>query len=264
MAVALLTTSPAACPADGERTEPLETVEVTGSRAALRKQIQKFVGGVTRNDGDLIGRWRHAICPLVVGVSDEQAHFMRHHLLEIEASARKHGVDDARPCVANLFVIVTEKPEEFIAEWKLRDPGMFRWKTREGVTRSNGAGAVRTWHNAVEVPVGPMGSRITSPVAEYIESVVVLVDAASTRNVTLVQLSDYIAMVSLSQIDATARPEGVQTILNVFANPHETCAMCGLTEWDRAFLNALYRTSYAPKQQRLDIIARMTRALAPR
>ena len=37
-----------------------------------------------------------------------------------------------------------------------------------------------------------------------------------------------------------------------------------LTEWDFAFLNALYRASYSPMHQQRDLRARMVRELAPR
>jgi len=122
-------------------TDPLETVEVTGSRAAVRKEIQTFVSQVTRADGELIGRWRDFICPLVVGVTDQQAQFIRNRLVEIQSTVRKHREDPGKPCKSNLFVIITEDADHVIEEWKQRDPGMFRWKTREGVSRSIGAGS---------------------------------------------------------------------------------------------------------------------------
>jgi hypothetical protein len=38
-----------------------------------------------------------------------------------------------------------------------------------------------------------------------------------------------------------------------------------LTDWDFAFLNALYRVGYySPMHQRMDVSARMSRELAPR
>ena len=93
---------------------------------------------------------------------------------------------------------------------------------------------------------------------------VVLVDARATGKVTLAQLADYISVVSLSQIDLSADLGGVDSILQLFSQPPADVPPAGLTEWDYAFLNGLYRASYSPKDQQRDIEARMVRELAPR
>ena len=100
--------------------------------------------------------------------------------------------------------------------------------------------------------------------AEGITAVVVLVDARATGKVTLAQLTDYIAMVSLAQLDLTVDLGGINSILRLFAQPPPEVPPVALTEWDYAFLHALYRTSYEPVHQRRDIRARMVRELAPR
>jgi hypothetical protein len=260
--------------------EPLETVVVQGTREEqVRREIQVFVSNVTRMDGELIGRWRNYVCPIVAGVSDPQAEFVRQRIIEVYDSVRKRQRKAGQACTPNLFVIISEEADQVIADWKDRDPGMFRWKSREGVSHSKGPGAVRTWHNATEEPsegdpliTGPTepprgtdsGSRIVSSAAEAITAVVVLVDARATGKVTLAQLTDYIAMVSLAQLDLTADVGGIKSILRLFAQPPPEVPPLALTEWDYAFLKALYRTSYEPKNQRGDIRARMVRELAPR
>jgi hypothetical protein len=161
---------------------------------------------------------------------------------------------------------------------------MFRWKSREGVSRSGGAGPVRTWHNAIVEPADgspstgsrlhtnlpsgkpscPLSGRIAAGCWEHITAVVVLVDARATGKVTLTQLADFISVVSLSQIDLSADLGGVDSILRLFAQPPPDVPPAGLTEWDYAFLNGLYRASYSPADQQRDIEARMVRELAPR
>jgi len=258
---------------------PLDTVVVTGTREAIERQIQSFVGSVTRMDGDLIGRWDDRICPMVVGLSDEQAQFMQRRLIDVQNTVRKLKVDKDESCEPNLFVIVTDEAEQVLASWKERDPGMFRWKTRLGVSRSNGSGPVRTWHNAIveRSDGGPVinrdrqpptvklkPSRIESSAVENVRAVVVLVDTRAAGAVTLSQIADYIAMVSLTQLDLTANLGSVNSILKLFSEPRPETPPAALTDWDWAFLNGLYRTSYSPINQRRDIAARMTRELAPR
>ena len=265
-------------------TEPLETVEVTASREKMRREIQTFVHKVTRLEGEFVGRWGVSICPLVVGPSDSQAQFIRHRLVEVQDTVRKYKSDPESKCRPNLFVIITDEAEQLIADWRVRDPGMFRWKSREGVSRSGGVGPVRTWHNAIVEPADgsastgsrlqvpktsgkascPLKGRIEAGCWEHITAVVVLVDTRATGKVTLAQLADYISVVSLSQIDLSADLGGVDSILRLFALPPPEVPPAGLTEWDHAFLNGLYRASYSPMNQQRDIEARMVRELAPR
>jgi hypothetical protein len=260
--------------------DSMETIQVEGSRAEVRKQVQSFVAKVTRMDGDLIGRWRDSICPWVVGLSDAQNEFIRVRLLEVEAKVRMRSAKPDRKCQPNIFVIVTDDADGVLAGWKERDPSMFRWKTREGVSRSDDAGPVRIWHNAVMLRSddGPMSinpgkppsgrlkdSRIVESAKEAISAVVVLLDSKKIGKVTLAQTADYIAMVSLSQIDLRADVGAPNTILKLFADAKTGTAPAALTDWDYAFLNALYRVGYySPMHQRMDISARMSRELAPR
>jgi len=265
-------------------TESLETVEVTASPEKMRREIQTFVHKVTRLEGEFVGRWGNFICPLVVGPADSQAQFIRHRLIEVQDTVRKQKSDANAKCRPNLFVIITDEADQVLADWKERDPGMFRWKTREGVSRSGGTGAVRTWHNAIVEPSdgsASTGSRLQIPKVagsascpllgriekgcwEHITAVVVLVDTRATGKVTLTQLADYISVVSLSQIDLSADLGGVDSILRLFAQPPPDVPPTGLTEWDHAFLNGLYRASYSPMDQQRDIEARMVRELVPR
>jgi hypothetical protein len=264
----------------------METVEVTASREKMRREIQTFVHKVTRLEGEFVGRWGVVVCPMAVGVSDAQAQFIQRRIIEVQNTVRKKKPDPAAECRPNLFVIITNEADRVLAGWKERDPGMFRWKSREGVSHSGGTGPVRTWHNAIEeggdgravtdssqhqlnLPINKpgcalSGSRIVADCWEHITAVVVLVDATATGKVTLAQLTDFISVVSLSQIDLSADLGGVDSILRLFAQPRPEVLPAGLTEWDYAFLNGLYRANYSPMNQQRDIEARMVRELAPR
>jgi hypothetical protein len=245
--------------------ESLESIEVTASRAEKRREIRTFVQKVTRFEGGLVGRWDALICPMVVGVSDAQAQFIRHRLVEVQNTVRKDRPRAKAKCPPNFFVIVTDEPDQVLADWKERDPGMFRWKTREGVSRSAGEGPVRTWHNSILDPAYvPSATRSAADVWEHITTAVILVDARATGKVTLAQLADYISLVGMSQVDLSANPGGVDSILQLFSEPPPEIPPAGLTEWDYAFLNGLYRASYSPADQQRDIEARMVRQLVPR
>lgn len=264
--------------------DPLDTVVVTASREKIRREVQAFVHKVTRLEGEFVGRWSGFVCPLVVGVSDAQGQFIQSRIVEVQNTVRKKKPDPDAECRPNLFIIITDEADQVLADWKERDPGMFRWKSRAGVSRSTGTGAVRTWHNAIveasdgrppvqtagalnlplETTGCPLGGRIEAGCWEHITAVVALVDARATGKVTLAQLADFISVVSLAQIDLTADLGNVDSILRLFAQPQTEAPPAGLTEWDYAFLRGIYRASYSPKDQQRDIAARMVRELAPR
>lgn len=276
--------------------EPLDTVVVTATREQVRREILTFVHKVTRLEGEFVGRWGEFVCPMAVGVSDEQAQFIQRRIVEVQNTVRKKKPKEGAACQPNVFIIISDEVDEVLADWKERDPGMFRWKSREGVSRSSGTGPVRTWHNAIltvsdvgavvsnptlpqvagnarvstgsrlniSAPSCPLNGRIAAGCWEHINAVVVLVDASATGKVTLAQLADYISVVSLSQIDLSADLGGIDSILRLFAQPRPEVLPSGITEWDYAFLRGLYRVSYSPANQQRDIAARMVRELAPR
>jgi hypothetical protein len=104
-------------------------------------------------------------------------------------------------------------------------------ETRAGPDGLTGVQAVRSH-----------GSRLRAAERQDFNRVVVIVDGARVRGYTLESLSDYIAMVTLAQIDPNARPGEYPTILNLFASGPET-APGGMSEWDQAYLSGLYRST---------------------
>ncbi len=81
-------------------------------------------------------------------------------------------------------------------------------------------------------------SRIRSPLRDDLSQVIIIVDIDQVAGVDLGALADYLAVISLAQIDPELDPGSYDTILSLFApgaNPP-----LGLTDWDRAFLRGLY------------------------
>jgi hypothetical protein len=74
------------------------------------------------------------------------------------------------------------------------------------------------------------------------------------QGLSALQLADYIAMVSLAQINPDADTSGYASILNVFDDPDGSTS---LTSWDLAFLGGLYaakRTAAAQIARRGEIV----------
>jgi hypothetical protein len=101
-------------------------------------------------------------------------------------------------------------------------------------------------------------SRIHSGTRDDLQYVVIIVDATKLTGTTWQALADYLAVVSLAQIDPKTSPTTFDSILNLFSNP---AAYSGLTDWDRSFVHALYAFDQerVPRAQLGDIVSGIAR-----
>jgi hypothetical protein len=105
---------------------------------------------------------------------------------------------------------------------------------------------------AVEGP-----SRIHSGTRDELQQVIVIVDSTKLHGTTWQQLADYLAVVSLAQVNPDADVAAFDSILNLFSNPQ---AYSGLTDWDRSYMRALYSYDQerTPVVQRIELVTQMT------
>jgi len=95
-------------------------------------------------------------------------------------------------------------------------------------------------------------SRQSSQYRQDLKRTFVIVDVDRLGGVTLDQLGDYIAMVSLAQIDPDADTGRFETILNLFDEPD---AVDGLSGWDQAYLAGLYGVTWTRINQNSQVRA---------
>jgi hypothetical protein len=102
-------------------------------------------------------------------------------------------------------------------------------------------------------------SRLRGGVMEMMDYVIIVIDANRTSHTTVGALADYVAMITLAQINPQAETAGAPTILNLFeADASES--QTALTSWDLAYLRGLYASSDTPRstrQQEGQIVRRM-------
>ena len=68
-----------------------------------------------------------------------------------------------------------------------------------------------------------------------------VVDVNRAKGVTYQALSDYLAMVSLAQLNPDVNSSQVPTVLNIFSDLEAgRVPVPGLTDWDLRFLKSLY------------------------
>ena len=87
-------------------------------------------------------------------------------------------------------------------------------------------------------------SRLSTQIVDDLLRVSIVVDVDKISAVTLPQLADYLAFVSMAQTEQTADTSRFDTILNVF---DDGGSAAGLTNWDTAYLRGLYATERTRK-----------------
>jgi hypothetical protein len=107
-------------------------------------------------------------------------------------------------------------------------------------------------------PVTPVAgpSRIHNGTRDDLLYVIIVVDTTKVKGTTWQELGDYLALVSLAQIDPDTSPTDFDSILNLFSNP---AAYSGLTDWDRSYVRALYEFNQErlPHLQANQIVSRI-------
>lgn len=236
----------------------LEDVEVEARR--LRSVIQDFVGEIAAPAGVRgPARWNRPVC---IGVVNLRAEFAQYIVDRTSDIARELGVTAGEPgCTPNVLIIAADDGRALADSIVQERRGAFR-PGGSGMTRSLRAldefrtsdAPVRWWH--ISAPVDSesgalatrlpgydapstavsRASRIRTDIRDDLFKAIIVIDADKVTGVTLAQLADYCALVSLAQVDPAADVASFDTVLNVFMDP----VTPGLTDWDMDYLRALY------------------------
>lgn len=247
----------------------LEDVVVTGR--SLDTVINNFVRNVAEpNRGRGLARWDRSVCVGVANLTGETAEYIADRVSTVAADI---GLEVGRPgCSPNILVVATgdggalahDLVEERGRAFRMGGSGMDRggaalrdfvatdrpvrwWQMSVPVDSQSGniAGRIpgecsgscsEVWDYAPQITVFA-ASRMRTQIVDDIVRAVVIVDVDDVAQVSVLQLADYIAFVSLAQIDPDADTSGYASILNVFDDPDGSPY---LTDWDRAYLGGLY------------------------
>ncbi len=245
----------------------LESVIVEGRRLEqLAHEFIEDVAAPNRRRG--LGRWNTRLCVGVVNLRPDIAQPIVDRVSDV---ARDLGVDTGQPgCRANAVIVAASDGAAMAtAMVEHRRKGFDIGSTQ--ITQSDSAldafmseqRPIRWWQMSVPVdsetgerairlpgdinpstgqPAAPairttFASRINSQIRDDLTKVFIIVDIDEVAGLSVPQLSDYLAMIVLAQIDARGETTGYDTVLNLFADPQNTH---GLTEWDMAYLRGLY------------------------
>jgi hypothetical protein len=262
-------------PAVTESPPPLPQVTAEADRAAIERRVDAFVHAITRNPGlsddDSLVRWNTPICLLVAGLTADKVKIMSDRLSQIASSA---GAPLARaPCHPNFIIVATSEPDRVLDTWHARDSRLFGDATPAQIRQfreSSQSRPVRVWYN---IDTGrksgmrnghfiPSNTRaessafVANTVVDFF-SIFVIIDTRRTEHSTLEQLTDYVAMTGLTNVDLDADLGSAPSILRLFA-PSAEYQPSGLSSWDAAFLKALYQSNQTSRTRRFEIAERVT------
>ena len=249
--------------------EPADLGDIEVDGRTLERATQDFVnevGDPSRGRG--LARWRRTLCVGVANLRPAAAQFI---VDRISDRARGLGLQAGDPgCIPSVMIIATQDANAFTPQFVGMRPRLFN---PGGAGMSLGNAALRRFQEtdrpvrwwvvskpvdetgklAVRVPgrcrddcqetmdfapqVESFGSRLSSPLEDDIGRVFIIVDVDQVATLTPNQLADYLAMVTLAQIDPDAETGRYSTILNVLDDPANSP---GMTQWDQAYLNGLY------------------------
>ncbi len=267
----------------------LPQITVEAQRQALKRTLDSFVKRITyagpNTTLDPLALWRTPVCVQAVGLRADLQSMVETRLAEIVRLAKVPVA--AAPCQANFVMVVTQNPEAMLDTWYHQFRHIFTaepFVVRKFIAKAR---PVRVWYDLASMSSdgapgdaanalistslapaasvsGAAASRIRFNVVPVFRAVIAIVDTDQAKGLTLRQLTDYVGMAGLSKIDFDADLDGLgsaPTILKLFAPGHGD-ALPGLTEWDTAYLQALYSTHQDIAGQRFDIATQMLHSLA--
>jgi len=260
--------------AQSASSDTVEEVVVRGQRMSeiefdLPTYVRDFIGQVAAlPPGAGHARWRNTVCVGVYNLAERPAQYIADR---ISALALDVGLKPGEPgCRPEVMIMFTVDADDLAVAMVEENPRLFRpggpvccmqlgLDALEDFKHSDAP--VRWWHVAMPVdallgqraismpqdgngnyPVtnveGP--SRIHSGIVDKLYRVVIIVDANQLRGTTWQEIGDYLAVISLAQVNPKADPAAFDSILNLFNNPS---AYSGLTDWDRSYVQALYEVN---------------------
>jgi hypothetical protein len=279
-------------PEPAQSTQVVEEILVRGQRLSelefdLPSYVRDFIAEVVAlPPGGGFARWHRKVC---VGVHNLDTRAAQYIADRISYLADDVGLKPGEPgCRPDVIIIFTTDANELASYMVENEPLAFRPGGGECCMQlglgpldefAHSDKAVRWWHvstpvsamtgeRAIVMPQDESGkypvisvagpSRIHNGIRDELHHVIIIVDGTKLGGTTWQQIGDYLALVSLAQIDPNADPSAFDSILNLFTN---RAAYSGLTDWDRSYVEALYAINLErlPQLQRNEIVAHIAR-----
>jgi hypothetical protein len=260
--------------------DDIEDIVVTGRRAD-GISLQRFMLDFIAEIGDPVSsrrgfaRFDDKVCVSVHNLGGSTAQYV---VDRISLVALELGLEPGEPgCRPNLNVLFAPDGRDLANALVEQSPQVFRpfggtGGTFQGMNalekfRTSEA-PVRWWqitmvvddlgNPAIDLGKNPGGpppvirgtkSLLINSVSDVLWASYVIVDVNKVGNASWEQITDYVSMVALAQVDPAGAPASYDSILNLFNSGNPPASM---TEMDRSYLSALYKmdTMMMPRMQR--------------
>jgi hypothetical protein len=253
----------------------LESVTVTGTKA--RAVLQRFVQGFAapaRISGKLV-RWQDGVCPLTVGLKPQFTQFFSRHVKDVAARIGA-PVNNRAGCEPNIEIVFTTTPQALLDNVRQKRPTLLGYhdNSREAEALAKVTAPIQAWYTTQtrdlrgksvldsarlqgdgETPAtagdissliwssaAVTGSRLGDGKSSAFYHVILVVDPEKLKDYEIGSLADYIALLSLTQMNRLDACQPLSSIVNLLAKGCDHAA-AELTANDLGFLQGLYRMS---------------------
>jgi hypothetical protein len=269
--IALLLRTPAVAQSPASESPAIENVIVTAPELRPEKALDNFIIAHSTPTALLgkIARWKTGICPVTLGLSDRLNRYITERIVRVAMTVGA-PLDTNEPCKPNVTVLVTDRPQQLLDTIRTRHGALlgyhYMWQARDLATMRL---PIQAWYatatedfwgmlqaDETDLAIGRVARKIPGlyPVthasgfhgmdglkSEFVVATIV-VDKKKIAGRQIGPLSDYIAMLALSQAKSYDACQDVPSITNLMA---EGCGADmkpqALTDIDVAYLRGLYK-----------------------
>jgi hypothetical protein len=224
--------------------------------------VERFVASHSKpldTSAGQLAHWKDAVCVQTMGLSPSFNTFVSARV-EAIAAAVKSPKASRKSCKPNVEIIFTTHPQEFIEEQVKANPDILGFHYMSKVKQLKTIDhPIQAWHVTGREADGSvyglmidsvwsgymtnlstrLGSRLSTGVRSYILMTLVVVDGNKVLGYPVGSISDYIAMMTLSQIRLTDGCGVLPSILDLMATGCTREKSQSITAADLAYLRSL-------------------------
>jgi hypothetical protein len=253
--------APQTAPASQDPASVVGDVEVTAQRRSSYEAARQFVDEIAETPPERgLARWDGKVC---VGVINMRAAVAQPLIDRISDRVEQIGLGVGEPgCKPNVMIVAADDGAAAARAMVQSRPRIFNtgvgganlttaalqafqdttapvrwWRITLPVDSDTGEVTVRLPGQDAAQRAVRQPSRIRTQDRNVFVRSFIILDVAKIEGVDFNALGDYLAMVSLAQIDPDADVSGYSSVLNLFADPTN---VHGMSDWDLSYLRSLY------------------------
>jgi hypothetical protein len=258
-------------------------VTATGSRDAVDAFVDSLA--VPTHMTGKIARWEKPICALATGQQPPTTRFVTQHLIAVAAAAGAPVSSDSA-CAANIQIIFTTTPQALLDNVRAQNTDYLGYAA-SGAEREKLATVtypIQAWYstetrdlrgrttidsgrdrgaNTAASTARVTGNHISEGLHSEFHHILIVVDLSKLPGQEIVPLSDYIALLALTQVNSLDSCRQLPSIVNLLV-PGCASKSDHITENDLAYLRGLYKMDQNRQfaTQKSDLAGQMVQTLA--